>query len=50
MFGEYSLLYKKHLRFAGARWQMNTTLEIDQKTRKIGQIYTGNPMTTGFIM
>ena len=24
--------------------------KIDQKTRKIGQIYIWNPMTTGFIM
>ena len=46
MLVEYSLLLKKHLRFAGARWQMNTTLtKIDQKTRKIGQIYIWNPMT-----
>ena len=26
IFVEYSLLLKKHLSFAGARWQMNTTL------------------------
>ena len=26
IFVEYSLLSKKHLSFAGARWQMNTTL------------------------
>ena len=26
IFVEYSLLYKKYLSFAGARWQMNTTL------------------------
>ena len=51
MFVEYSLLEKKHLRFAGARRQMNTTLtKIDQKTCKIGQIYIWNPITTGFIM
>ena len=25
IFVEYSLLCKKHLSFAGARWQMNTT-------------------------
>ena len=49
IFVEYSLLYKKHLRFAGARWQTTLT-KIDQPTRKIGQIYIWNPMTTGFIM
>jgi len=26
IFVEYSLLLKKHLSIAGARWQMNTTL------------------------
>ena len=26
IFVEYSLLQKKHLSFAAARWQMNTTL------------------------
>ena len=26
IFVEYTLLLKKHLSFAGARWQMNTTL------------------------
>ena len=26
IFLEYCLLLKKHLSFAGARWQMNTTL------------------------
>ena len=32
-----------------ARWTQHFT-KIDQKTRKIGQIYIWNPMTTGFIM
>ena len=27
-----------------------TVYQNDQKTRKIGQIYIWNPMTTGFIM
>ena len=31
------------------RWTQHFT-KIDQKTRKIGQIYIWNPMTTGFIM
>ena len=31
------------------RWTQHFT-EIDQKTRKIGQIYFWNPMTAGFIM
>ena len=48
IFVEYSLLQKKHLSFAGARWQMNTTLQ-QKKTRKLGQVYIWNPMTTGFI-
>ena len=26
MFVEHSLLWEKHLSFAGARWQINTTL------------------------
>ena len=41
IFVEYSLLQKKHLSFAGARWQITTQhfTKIDQKTRNIGQIY-----------
>ena len=55
IFVEYSLLYKKYLSFAGARWQMNTTIyqnrdKTDQKTYKSGQIYIWSLMTTGFIM
>ena len=51
IFVEYSLLLKKHLSFAGARgrWTQHST-KIDQKTRKIGQIYIWDLMTTGFIM
>ena len=30
IFVDYSLLLKKHLSFAGARWQMNTTLYQNQ--------------------
>ena len=30
VFVEYILLYKKHLSFAGARLQMNTTLNQNQ--------------------
>jgi len=30
IFVEYSLLLKKYLSFAGARWQMNTTLHQNQ--------------------
>ena len=52
---EYSLHKKKYLSFAGARWQMNTTIyqnrvKTDQKTYKSGQIYIWSPMATGFIM
>ena len=51
MFVEYTLLQKKNLSSAGARWQMNTKItKIDQKTRKTVQICIWNPMTTGFIM
>ena len=31
IFVEYSLLLKKHLSFAGARWQMNTTLHQNRQ-------------------
>ena len=47
IFVEYTLLWKKRLSFAGACWHFT---KIDDKTRKIGQICIGNPMTTGFIM
>ena len=51
IFVEYSLLLKKHLSFAGVRWQMNTTLYHNRpKARKIGQICIWNPTTTGFIV
>ena len=44
-FVEYILLYKKHLSFAGARSQMNTTLNQNRP----GEICIWNSSTTGFI-
>ena len=38
MFVEYSLLWKKHLSLAGARWQMNTTLY--QNRQEVTQNWT----------
>ena len=35
IFVEYSLLLKKHLSFAGARWQMNTTLYQNRPERQV---------------
>ena len=34
IFKDYSLLYQKHLSFAGAHWQMNTTLYQIKSTRR----------------
>ena len=51
IFVEYSILQKKHLSFAGARGQINTTLYQNRpEDTQIRQIYIWNPMTTGFIM
>ena len=38
IFVEYSLLWKKHLSLAGARWQMNTTLH--QNRQEVTQNWT----------
>ena len=35
IFVEYSLLFKKHLSFAGARWQMNTKLYRNRPERHV---------------
>ena len=45
IFVEYSLLLKKHLSFAGARWQMNTTLYQNRPERhlKLVKFIFGTP-------
>ena len=45
IFVEYSLLLKKHLSFAGARWQMNTTLYKKSISRnlKLNKFTFGTP-------
>ena len=52
IFVEYSLLFEEAFEFLlklVGRWTQHFT-KIDQKTRKIGQIYIWKPATAGFIM